>query len=84
MRFPFLPREEKFFDLFVEDAQKAVDAVKGLSWMSPRGPVSIDPETRHITQNIYLREVVKGPDGKTFNKEIKTFPDQKDPGLATQ
>jgi branched-chain amino acid transport system substrate-binding protein len=65
-----------------QDAQKAVDAVKGLSWTSPRGPVSIDPETRHITQNIYLREVVKNGDGKYINKEIKTFENQKDPGLA--
>lgn len=65
-----------------QDAQKAVDAVKGLSWMSPRGPVRIDPETRHITQNIYLREVVREADGKIFNKEIETFPNQKDPGLA--
>jgi branched-chain amino acid transport system substrate-binding protein len=68
-----------------QDAEKAVAAVKGLSWMSPRGPVTIDPETRHVTQNIYLREVAKAADGKTYiNKEIQTFPDQKDPGLATQ
>jgi branched-chain amino acid transport system substrate-binding protein len=67
-----------------QDAQKAVDAVKGLAWTSPRGPVSIDSETRHITENIYLREVVKGPDGKLINKEIETFPNQKDPGLAAQ
>ncbi|WP_271899003.1 ABC transporter substrate-binding protein [Candidatus Phyllobacterium onerii] len=65
-----------------QDAQKAVDAVKGLTWESPRGPVSIDPETRHITQNIYLREVSKGADGVYFNKEIKTFEKQPDPGLA--
>lgn len=65
-----------------QDAQKAVDAVKGMAWTSPRGPVSIDPETRHITENIYLREVAKGPDGKTYNKEIQTFPNQTDPGLA--
>ncbi|RDI60624.1 amino acid/amide ABC transporter substrate-binding protein (HAAT family) [Microvirga subterranea] len=67
-----------------QDAQKAVDAVKGLSWTSPRGPVSIDADTRHITENIYLREVVKGPDGKLINKEIETFANQKDPGLASQ
>jgi len=65
-----------------QDAQKAVDAVKGLTWASPRGPVSIDPESRHITQNIYLREVAKGDDGKFINKEIKTFEKQGDPGLA--
>ena len=63
-----------------QDAQKAVDAVKGLAWESPRGPVSIDPETRHITQNIYLREVAKGDDGVYYNKEIKTFEKQPDPG----
>ncbi|WFU50858.1 ABC transporter substrate-binding protein [Sinorhizobium terangae] len=65
-----------------QDAQKAVDAVKGLSWTSPRGPVSIDPESRHITQNIYLREVAKAEDGSYYNKEIQTFEKQADPGLA--
>ncbi|KAA3508911.1 ABC transporter substrate-binding protein [Agrobacterium rosae] len=65
-----------------QDAEKAVDAVKGLSWTSPRGPVSIDPESRHITQNIYLREVVKADDGTYINKEIRTFENQGDPGLA--
>ncbi|GES49323.1 amino acid-binding protein [Rhizobium sp. NBRC 114257] len=65
-----------------QDAQKAVDAVKGLSWVSPRGPVTIDPESRHITQNIYLREVARGDDGKYYNREIQTFEKQGDPGLA--
>ncbi|YCI05304.1 ABC transporter substrate-binding protein [Ensifer sp. D2-11] len=65
-----------------QDARKAVDAVKGLSWTSPRGPVSIDPESRHITQNIYLREVAKADDGTYYNKEIQTFEKQGDPGLA--
>ncbi|OAP40115.1 amino acid-binding protein [Sinorhizobium glycinis] len=65
-----------------QDAEKAVDAVKGLSWTSPRGPVSIDPESRHITQNIYLREVAKAEDGSYYNKEIATFEKQGDPGLA--
>ncbi|QRM46311.1 ABC transporter substrate-binding protein [Rhizobium sp. BG4] len=65
-----------------QDAAKAVEAVKGLAWTSPRGPVSIDPESRHITQNIYLREVAKDADGKFINKEIQTFEKQGDPGLA--
>ena len=65
-----------------QDAQKAVDAVKGLSWTSPRGPVSIDPESRHITQNIYLCEVTKADDGTYYNKEVQTFEKQGDPGLA--
>ncbi|MCB5202419.1 ABC transporter substrate-binding protein [Neorhizobium sp. T786] len=65
-----------------QDAAKAVEAVKGLSWTSPRGPVTIDPESRHITQNIYLREVAKADDGTYYNKEIQTFENQGDPGLA--
>lgn len=65
-----------------QDAEKAVEAVKGLSWTSPRGPVSIDPESRHITQNIYLREVVKADDGTYMNKEIRTFEKQGDSGLG--
>ena len=62
-----------------QDAAAAVEAVKGLSWISPRGPVSIDPDNRHITQNIYLREVAF-EDGQYINKEIQTFENQGDPG----
>ncbi|MBD9444145.1 ABC transporter substrate-binding protein [Rhizobium sp. RHZ01] len=65
-----------------QDAAKAVEAVKGLTWVSPRGPVSIDPDSRHITQNIYLREVTKADDGTYYNKEVQTFEKQGDPGLA--
>jgi branched-chain amino acid transport system substrate-binding protein len=64
-----------------KDPEKAIAAVKGLQWISPRGPVSIDPKTRHITQNVYLREVVKR-DGKLENKEIQTFDAQPDWGLT--
>ncbi|WP_089173501.1 ABC transporter substrate-binding protein [Bosea sp. AS-1] len=65
-----------------QDAEKAVEAVKGLAWESPRGPVKIDPETRHITQTIYLREVAKDAKRNWINKEIQSFPEQKDPGLV--
>jgi branched-chain amino acid transport system substrate-binding protein len=65
-----------------QDAAKAVEAVKGLSWHSPRGPVSIDAKSRHITQTIYLREVAKDASGKLINKEIESFPNQTDPGLV--
>ena len=62
------------------DPDKAIAAVKGMQWMSPRGPVSIDPETRHIRQNVYLRKV-ENVDGKLVNKEIETYKDQPDWGL---
>jgi len=38
---------------------------------SPRGPISIDPETRDIVQNEYLREVKK-VNGQLANVEIET------------
>ena len=45
---------------------------------SPRGPISIDPNTRDIVQNIYIRRTeMKG--GKLVNTEIATIPDVKDP-----
>jgi branched-chain amino acid transport system substrate-binding protein len=45
---------------------------------SPRGPISIDPETRDIVQNEYIREVRK-VDGKLANVELETIPNVKDP-----
>ncbi len=65
------------------DAAKAVDAVKGYAWESPRGPVKIDPETRHITETIYLRKV-EDVGGKFINREIQSFPNQPDPGLEAK
>ena len=45
---------------------------------SPRGPISIDPETRDIIQNEYMREV-KRVGGRLANVEFETFPQVKDP-----
>ncbi len=58
-------------------------AMKGMSWTSPRGPVSIDPETRDIVQNIYVRKVEK-KDGALWNVEFATIPDVKDPYKASK
>jgi branched-chain amino acid transport system substrate-binding protein len=63
------------------DPEKAIAAVKGMKWISPRGPVSIDPDTRHIRQNVYLGEIAK-QDGKLINKEIQTFDAQPDWALS--
>ena len=41
------------------DGEKLIGAMKGMAWESPRGPISIDPETRDIVQNIYMRKVEK-------------------------
>lgn len=61
------------------DAAKFIDAAKGLKWVSPRGPVMIDPATRDIVQTLYIRKVEK-VDGKLQNVEIDQIPDFKDPG----
>jgi len=55
-----------------------VAAMKGMSWESPRGPVSIDPETREIVQNIYIRRVEK-VGGELYSVERMTFEAVKDP-----
>ena len=60
------------------DGTKLLDAFKGLSWVSPRGPMSIDPETRDVVQNVYVRKVEK-KDGELYNVEFKTYENQKDP-----
>jgi branched-chain amino acid transport system substrate-binding protein len=61
------------------DGEALVNAMKGMSWVSPRGPVSIDPATREMIQNVYIRKVEK-VDGELYNVEFQTFDAVKDPG----
>jgi branched-chain amino acid transport system substrate-binding protein len=60
------------------DGDALVGVMKGMAWESPRGPISIDPETRDIIQNIYIRKVEK-VDGELYNVELQTFEAVKDP-----
>jgi branched-chain amino acid transport system substrate-binding protein len=55
-----------------------VDAAKGMQINSPRGPISIDPATRDIVHNIYMRKVEK-VDGELYNTEFQTYDQVKDP-----
>jgi len=50
-----------------------------MTWESPRGPISIDADTRDIIQNIYIRKVDK-VGGELYNVEFATFDAVKDPG----
>ena len=61
------------------DADKFVEAAKGLKWVSPRGPISIDPATRDIVQTVYIRKVTKVA-GKLQNVEFDQIDNFKDPG----
>ncbi|WP_368641877.1 ABC transporter substrate-binding protein [Castellaniella ginsengisoli] len=56
-----------------------IKAAKGLKWESPRGPVQIDPDTRDIVQNEYIRKLER-VDGELRNIEFATFEAVKDPG----
>jgi branched-chain amino acid transport system substrate-binding protein len=60
------------------DGDVLIAAAKGLKWDSPRGPMSIDPETRDVVQNIYIRRVEK-VGGELYNTEFATFEAVKDP-----
>jgi branched-chain amino acid transport system substrate-binding protein len=62
------------------DGLKAIAAARAMQWESPRGAVRIDPKTRHIVQNVYLRKVEK-VGGVLVNKEVQNFGPQIDFGL---
>lgn len=59
--------------------EQLVEAMKGMKWVSPRGPMSIDPATRDAVQTVYLREV-KMVNGKPWNVEFDKFENVKDSG----
>jgi branched-chain amino acid transport system substrate-binding protein len=61
------------------DGERAIDVVKGLSLMSPRGPIKIDPDTRDVIQTVYVRRVQR-VDGQLRNVEFDRYENVKDPG----
>jgi branched-chain amino acid transport system substrate-binding protein len=54
------------------DADKALTILKTISLVSPRGPISIDPETRDVTQAVYVRRVDK-VNGELRNVELSSL-----------
>ena len=63
------------------DGEALIDAAKGMSWNSPRGPMSIDPNTRDVVQTIYIRRVEK-VNGKLVNVAFDKIENVKDPFKA--
>lgn len=52
------------------DGPAAVQSALGLEWESPRGPLTMDPETRTVVQNVYIREVERDAgSGELVNRE---------------
>jgi branched-chain amino acid transport system substrate-binding protein len=60
------------------DGDAMLAAMKGMAWESPRGPISIDPRTRDVVQNIYIRKVEK-LNGQLYSVEFTTYEAVKDP-----
>jgi branched-chain amino acid transport system substrate-binding protein len=63
------------------DGESLIAAAKGLAWESPRGPMSIDPETRDVVETVYIRRVEK-VGGGLRNVEIDKVDNVKDPVKA--
>jgi branched-chain amino acid transport system substrate-binding protein len=63
------------------DGTALVEAMKGDSFESPRGPVTIDPATRDIILDVYLRKVER-VNGELYNTEFSTIKAVKDPAKA--
>ena len=55
-----------------------MEALKGLSFESPRGPIAIDPATRDIVQTVYIRKTERVK-GELVNVEFDKFDKVKDP-----
>ena len=64
------------------DGDMLIAAAKGIAWDSPRGPMSIDPETRDVVQTVHILKVEKVGD-ELRNVEIDKVPNVKDPGHMT-
>jgi branched-chain amino acid transport system substrate-binding protein len=60
------------------DPDKTMEIVKGMHFESPRGPISIDPATRDIIQNVYFRKVERR-NGQLGNYEFDRYVGVKDP-----
>jgi branched-chain amino acid transport system substrate-binding protein len=64
-----------------KDGDAAMAAVKGMAWEDIRGPLKVDPRTRNLIQNVWIRRVEKDPKtGALYNKEIASYPMQPDYG----
>ena len=60
------------------DGEKLIAAAKGMAWESPRGPMSIDPETRDVIETVYIRRV-EAVNGQLVNVEFDKIENVKDP-----
>jgi len=62
------------------NGEKLLAAMKGLSWTSVRGPITIDADTRDIIQDVYIRKSEEA-NGQMWNVEFDKITQFKDPGV---
>jgi branched-chain amino acid transport system substrate-binding protein len=67
----------------VVDPDRTMELVRGMKFESPRGPIAIDPDTRDIIQNVYIRRTERRA-GKLENIEFATIPMVKDPNEGSR
>jgi len=65
------------------DGKAMIAAMKGMTWESPRGPMSIDQKSGEVVHNIYIRKVEKSG-GELRNVEFETFNNVRDPRVAVR
>jgi len=65
------------------DGETFMAAMKGMTWESPRGPMSIDRATGEVVHNIYVRKVEK-VGGELRNVEFTTYNNIRDPRVAAK
>ncbi len=65
------------------DGETLLAAMKGMSWTSVRGPITIDPDTRDVIQTVYVRKVEK-IGGELYNMEFAEIANVKDPVKAAK
>ena len=63
------------------EGEALIAAALGMKWESPRGPMSIDPDTRDVVQTVYIRRVER-VDGQLVNVEFDKVDNVKDPFKA--
>jgi branched-chain amino acid transport system substrate-binding protein len=61
------------------DGERAMAILKTMKFVSPRGPIAIDPATRDIVQTVYVRKVEK-IGNEAYNVEFDKFQNMKDTG----
>jgi branched-chain amino acid transport system substrate-binding protein len=54
------------------DGDALIAAMKGMAWESPHGTITVDPETRDLIRDVYIRRVER-VDGELYNVDFDKY-----------